>query len=165
MADEKNLAKSAPWVTYTRELKKLFAEDPSINIITDPDNEYQVNIYVENIEKAYVIEHLLPNIVTFGNIELKINVIPGNLDINSKTKLFNIVFADNSVLEDSIQIDPYGTGSPITFLVFRKEVVQFFDDDLTDPNGNVSTLWQDIASDVFLDTDEVRFCTSTEDRK
>ena len=43
--------------------------------------------------------------------------------------------------------------------VFAKEVVQYWNDSLSDPYGKVSTLYQDIAKDIFEDTDGVMFCT------
>ena len=39
----------------------------------------------------------------------------------------------------------------VTYVVFKNCVVQFFNDNLNDCHGIVSTLYQDIASEVFGD--------------
>ena len=49
----------------------------------------------------------------------------------------------------------------MSFAVFAKEVVQYYNDDLTDINGLKSTLYEDIARDVF-DIDGINYCTSKE---
>ena len=48
-----------------------------------------------------------------------------------------------------------------TYVVFKPEVVQFFNDDFSDIDGKKSTLYQDIAKDVFKDGC-VFFCTAKE---
>ena len=56
------------------------------------------------------------------------------------------------------------TGTKHGFVRFQPEVIQFFDDDIYDYNGNWSGLAQDIAREVFCD--EVRgihFCTAAVD--
>ena len=50
----------------------------------------------------------------------------------------------------------------MTYVVFKKEVVQYFNDSLGDIHGVCSTLMQDIAKDIFEDTEGVYFCTDTE---
>jgi hypothetical protein len=51
----------------------------------------------------------------------------------------------------------------LTYVAFKKEVVQFYADNLRDPNGFKSTLYQDIAEDVFGEKNNVCYCTSKRD--
>ena len=48
--------------------------------------------------------------------------------------------------------------NPLTYVVLKKEVVQFFNDNLNDIHGLETTLYQTIAKDVF-DGTGVFFCT------
>ena len=49
------------------------------------------------------------------------------------------------------------------YAVFQSKVVQFFNDDMSDINGNCTTLYQEIAKDVFSGRAEgVFFCTAAE---
>lgn len=53
-----------------------------------------------------------------------------------------------------------------TYVVFKNCVVQFFNDNLNDPHGVVSTLYENIADEIFKDiqfpNDGVAFCTDIE---
>ena len=50
------------------------------------------------------------------------------------------------------------------YVVFKNRVVQFFNDNLNDIYGNISTLYQEIASDVFKEISGVNYCTDIEER-
>lgn len=55
---------------------------------------------------------------------------------------------------------PFAINS-FTYVVFEKEVVQYWNDNLADYNGLTSTLYQDLAKEIFEDAnlDGVYFCT------
>lgn len=50
------------------------------------------------------------------------------------------------------------------YVVFKNCVVQFFNDNLNDIYGNISTLYQDIAREIFADAEweGVFYCTDVE---
>ena len=51
-------------------------------------------------------------------------------------------------------------------MVFEKAVIQFFNDDITDINGVESTLYQNVAKEIFEDdvkTGSIFFCTDTDE--
>ena len=53
------------------------------------------------------------------------------------------------------------TGTPHGFVRFRPQVVQFFDDNIADFNGNWTGLAQDIATEVFAsECRGIHFCTA-----
>ena len=153
-----------PWVTYVNELTVLFGCDDQINIVYDNDKR-EVKLYIEDAQKAAAIDYLLPDVVTYGNVSLDVTVYPANgiyeLPENPNLELvFNMAFADNSVLAYTRTISGLFNNS-ITYVVFKHEVVQFFNDNLNDIFGNVSTLYQEIAKDVFDDEvlNGIYFCT------
>ena len=53
--------------------------------------------------------------------------------------------------------------NPLHYVVFKNRVVQYWSDNLGDINGNTSTLYENIARDVFGETDNVCFNTDTKD--
>ena len=61
------------------------------------------------------------------------------------------------------QIDTIIMGK-ITYVVFVNEVVQYFNDNLYDINGVCSTLYQEIAKEVFKESNSVHFCTDVADK-
>ena len=50
----------------------------------------------------------------------------------------------------------------ITYIIFEKEVVQYFADDLGDLHGINSTLYQDLAKEIFGESSNIHFCTDSD---
>lgn len=154
----KELKLSPPWNTFVSELKALFGEDPDIKIVYDED-AYEVKLYVEDEAKAEALTQLIPEQRIYGNVALKVTIVPANSQDENGADLVEAAFKGNPVLKEVLRLKtPFGE---YDYAIFRKEVVQFYNDDLTDPHGNESTLFEDIARDVFGDTG-VFFCTDSE---
>jgi hypothetical protein len=67
----------------------------------------------------------------------------------------------NPVFKDIIVDDDQGSFG-FSHVMFEKKVVQYFDDVLCDPNNFQSTLYEDIAREVFEDSKGVFFNTDCE---
>lgn len=147
---------SAPWVTFAHEINALFENDPQVHVLyNDADNV--LSIYVDNQAKADALMKLIPEEKVFGNVTMKINIIPANKE-ETKISLFETAFAGNPAVEQVYSAEtPFGQ---MNYVIFKKEVVQFYNDQMDDINGNKSTLFQNIAEDVFDDHLGVYFCTS-----
>lgn len=150
---------SSPWVTYYNEIKALFGEDPDIRVEYDED-ENEVKLFVEDQEKADALSQLLPPAKAFGNVVMKITVIPANRLKESQSVLFEKAFKGNPAFSYMASAESIYC-NPITYVVFKNKVVQFWNDNLGDINGNMSTLYQNIASDILGETTNVFFCTDT----
>lgn len=150
---------STPWVTYARKVNALFEEDPEVLVDYDIEGP-TLTIYVENAAKADALEQLLPATKEFGNVTLNIKVVPANSQ--TKVSLFRNAFAGNPIINkiETVEIAP---GSPVNYVIFAREVVSFFNDDLGDYFGAESTLYENLARDVFdLGEDGILFCTDLE---
>lgn len=153
---------SPPWETYYDYLELLFEEDEDVQIVYD-SLDHKIKIYVEEQGKAYALSNLLPKKKTFGNVELTITIIPPN-DFSfikeipiPDDRLFEAAFAGNPIVSYICTRDGVFKAK---YIVFVHEVVQFYNDDLSDINGVCSTLYQDIAKKVFENRPEgVFFCT------
>lgn len=147
---------SSPWMIFYKEIDALFKGDPDVRVEYDEDAN-TIKLYVENAEKADALAQLLPAEKAFGNITVRIMVIPANVDSPSKLQLFQKAFEGNPafVSTQTAKDGLYDLG----YVVFQCKVVQFFSDDLGDLNGLKSTLYQDIAKDIFENAPGVFFCT------
>lgn len=152
---------SAPWVTFYRELEALFAYDEEVKVTYD-EEAVEVKIYVDNMRKADALTELLPTEKVFGNVTLKINVVPSN-KVLTKADLISEAFNGNPALAYIQHVDSL-IGS-FDYAVFEPKVVQFYNDNMQDLNGLKSTLYEDIAKDVFGEDISVFFCTSPLDRE
>ena len=160
-----NIKLSPPWVTYAKKIQALFDKDPQIKFEYIEDSVApELKIFVENAVKAEAIEAILPVTKEFGNVELMINVIPGN-ESDDITEIYRDAFRDNPIIDHIRKVNtPYGDS--VTFVSFVREVVQFFDDNMFDENGVLSTIYQDIASELFEDDmPAVSFCTAVDDEE
>lgn len=156
-----NTKLSPPWYNYVSEINALFGEDPDIKIGFDQD-ALELKLLVDNTDKASALEELLPSSVQFGNVELKVFVIPANdMVVRNNARLFELAFKGNPIVSEMVDV-PDVLSNPVTYIAFRKEVVQYYNDDLGDLYGNRSTLMQEIAKEVFSDHDEgIFFCTDS----
>ena len=145
---------SPPWANFYNEIKALFEQDLEIKITYDEETP-EVKLYVDNGRKADALTQLLPAEKDFGNVKLKITVIPAD-STTSKIGLLQDAFYGNPALAYVWSADtPLGQ---FNYAVFEGKVIQYFNDDISDINGNRTTLYQDIARDVFGDIG-VNFCT------
>lgn len=150
---------SSPWVLYFRKIEALFQEDPDIKVQL-VDEDYTIKIYVESAVKAEALAKLLPSQKVFGNVTVTIQVIPADVDCLDKVALIKKAFDGNKALS---KIDTTTLfGQDIAYVLFKKEVVQYYSDDISDAHGLTSTLYQDLAKDVLGVSDSVYFCTDTE---
>lgn len=146
-----------PWGEYFNKLEAFFKEDDDVRV--EYDNEATViKIYVEGDAKADALSKLLPTSKKFGNVEVKINVIPANPLDTSRISLFRRALEGNKAVAD-IETVSGVSSNDFSFVIFKPEVVQYYNDDLSDFNGICSTLYQDLAKELFGETEGCYFCT------
>lgn len=164
--NEVRLKLSPPWITYINKLQALFDGDPQIAFNVDMSVP-SVVLATNNGDKAAALLKLLPTEKYFGNVTLKIGVDGpvSNLAFPTRASLFETAFKGNPAFaycaapaeEGYFYVD-------FTYVVFKNCVVQFFNDNLNDAHGLISTLYQDIASEVFDEANltGVYYCTDVE---
>lgn len=152
-----NFKLSSPWMTFANEITALFENDEGVKVVHDTEAN-EIKLYVEDSIKAAALTELLPTEKKFGNVTIKLEVIPANDEDTRVIDLFNAAFAGNSAVSyiKNVQMPVMGS---FNYVVFKPEVVQFFNDQLDDVNGNKSMLYQEIAKDVFGGDQKVFFCT------
>ena len=150
---------SPPWITFYKKVNELFKQDEEVKVAYD-DAGKTLSLKVKKYEKAEALKKLLPKEKTFGHVTIKIevNYIPDNAE--KIDDLYKEAFADNPAFKYTFTFNT-GTNT-ITYVVFEKEVVQFWNDDMSDPHGVTSTLYEEIARDLFGGRDGVIFSTDSE---
>ena len=150
---------SPPWITYVNELKALFDGDPMIAFNDDFHNEAGPTVVIAcgNGDKTAALMKLLPTEKVFGNVKLHILVdgVPTNRAFTSMKELFDTVFQGNPAFAYAVEpnLDGYNW-IPVAYVVFKNCVVQFFNDNLNDCHGIISTLYETIAEDIFKEFKE-----------
>ena len=154
---------SSPWCILYREISAMFQEDKGVKVVLD-DSTYTISVYVEDATKAEAISRLLIQERYYGNICVKVRVVPANGEVSDLPddleEIYKAAFTGNPALSYTAHIDLPMLSKNI-YIVFKNAVVQYFNDDLRDVNGYCSTLYQEIAKDVFAseNTAQVCYCT------
>ena len=152
---------SAPWHIFYNEMTKLFEKDKEVKLEFDDDN-YEIKLYVDGVDKADALTRLLPEEKKFGNVTVKITVIPANKEEMTYEDLYRTAFKNNPVVSYITRGSEYVTSNE-TYVVFVDDVVQYYNDDIGDVNRIKSTLYQDIASNIFDNKTGIHYCTELTD--
>ena len=91
---EEKMKMSAPWVNYYRQIEALFSRDPEIKVTYNEDT-YAIKLFIDNSDKALAIEKLIPAEKTFGNVTVKVIVIPANQQDKKRAELIETAFKGN----------------------------------------------------------------------
>lgn len=151
---------SSPWDIYYKRIHALFKYDPEVHV-TYNEGKNEIKIMVNNGRKYDAISVLFPTEKTFGNVRVKITVIPANdNDTPTWSDLFNDAFRGNLIFSYASHTD--NKLGAFDYIVFSEPAAQYYSDNLFSLGGMTTELYQDIAKEVF-DTgdDAVIFCTDT----
>ena len=160
------LGLSSPWVLYYHKVEAFFKNDSEVKVVYDEENNL-LKLYVDNMVKAEALAQLLPIEKEFGTVTLNIEVIPSNeaqeknslslAAVKGNKALLIEALRGNSSIQSIVEVKVYT--NPVTYVIFKPEIVQYFTDSLSDAHGICSTLNQDIAKDIFAEIDGVFYCT------
>ena len=153
---------SPPWDIYYREINAFFEEGPEVKVLFD-EEERVIKLYVDNGVKATALGELLPLSKDFGGTTLRIEVIPSNysnyLSSNPALPIIRAAFTGNPIVQEIKTVSGLFSYD-LNYVLFKKEVVQYYTDNLGDYNGYCSTLYENIARDIFNEMAGVFYCTS-----
>jgi hypothetical protein len=149
-----SLTVSAPWYIHYRKLQAMFREDPQVTVKFDQDN-YEVKLYVDDADKAEALGKILRNSIDYGTITLKVTVIPPNYTNINIRNLYEKALEGNGAVHDYFTNPNLGKH----YVIFKNEVIQYFSDDLSKANSVTSTLYENIAEDIFIDRAEMGYST------
>lgn len=162
----------SPWDEYYNKMAAFFKDDPYTTVLYD-ENEKHIKLLVNEPFKAEALSRLLKTELDFGGVKLLVSVIPAN-DVPKDTinyfKRMGIsedydirymhALNDNDIYAYVHAIKGM-MGFDAVFVVFKKKVIQYYNDNLGDLNGMKSTLAENIARDIFVPHNGVFFCTDT----
>jgi len=152
---------SPPWIIYYQKLTAFFKRDKEIHVLYD-EEENHIKLYVNNDIKAKALETLLKTEVQFGNVTLTIEIIrPNTRSVSSTADIKNNIINafDRNDAFDFMAVAEGIFTNPLIYVVFKPEVVQYWTDDLGDYNGLRTTLFQEIAKEIFVEIPNVCYCT------
>lgn len=149
----------SPWINFYHEVEALFRADPEVTVKYDDENS-ELELFVDNSKKAEALEYILPHEKVFGNVTVKIVVIPANKPISGIEEALGTAFNGNPAFgySESVQT-PFGN---MNYAVFSPIVVQYYNDDMGDIDGKRTATAEQIAKEVLSLGDAWHICS---DRK
>ena len=152
-----------PWDEFYNTIRALFDHDHGVRVIYDEEHK-DIKLYVEDNDKAIALAKILPTERVFGNTKVKLTIVPANKikkTANSDDDMkavFETAFKDNDALSYVHKVEGI-MGFDALYVVFVNKVVQYYTDNLGDINGFHSTLYENIAREVFENFSGVFYCT------
>ena len=155
MSEENQVKLSPPWYTYFNFLKYSIGKDRNVKVLDMKeisDVNYLIPVEVKDKDKARALATILVLHKNFGNIDVHTEVLhrgqvvkPHETPRNEcgLIKIFEEALATNYYFE-YVRFAKIFTAK-IIFPVFKKEVIQFFNDDLSDLYNN----FNGVAAAVF----------------
>lgn len=161
---------SPPWWTVYNKIKAMFEADPDITIqpMSGGDTSYTIYLDTPDANKALALKNILKTEYHFGGVSLKIvtrvtNKIDESLKRSDTTydNYLDALATTPAVVDIRHVVDMFGTKWIV--IDFKKEVVQFWNDDLMDYYGNWNGLYTDIATDIFKYEPSVKYTIAVTD--
>ena len=147
-----NVGLSSPWETFGKKLRVFFEHDDEINVtpIDTTDDNYTIAIQSANSLKLYALSKLIAPEYSFGNVVLKVEfetIVDPEKDFANL--IYSTAFAGNDYFRYMIKDKDEVSGETRNYAIFAKDVIQFFNDDLSDYYRNFNGLVQDVARTLF----------------
>lgn len=171
---------TSPWHTYYNELKAFFEVDPYVDAVIFDEDNMNVKLLVRGGEKAEALARVMHLHKVYGDTKLTITIVPDNeptqdetrrlrllSDVENYAQLYisalstNYEFYEIIVTEQALQKED-GVSFDAAYVIFKKNVIQYYTDNIGDAHGIKSTLMEDIARDIFVPHPGVFFCTEVE---
>lgn len=157
---ETKVSLAAPWITYYHKMMTFFEGDPEVTLVYDEDNA-TLKLYVDNAEKAEALGQLIPDRMGWGKIIMNIQIIPSNKKTGKyqREDIFHAALDGNAAFAEARTLDYDEMSNPMTFVVFKPIVAQYYDDNMASLTGLSSCLYEDLARDLFVEMDGVYYST------
>ena len=134
---KQNISIEAPWWRFYKLLENLFAKDESIELSNNDETKgiFEIIISSANTCKLAAIKKVVGTEREFGNVKVAIeyNEEESPLTLDE----FATAFKDTGYLVDT-KTATTPAGDPLYFPIMKKDVIQFYDDNIADYYGNLN---------------------------
>ena len=156
MNQENMVRLSPPWNTYHNFIRESIGSDPWVTVSDIAEisgSQHLIRIAARTEEKARALATILALRHSFGNVNLDIEILHNGsgvspyeppLTVTDLIRIFNQALGTNSYF---VNVKPGVLGIASVFPIFKKEVIQFFNDDISDFYNN----YNGVASSVFAE--------------
>lgn len=169
-----NLKLSAPWVTYFKMVYNLLSVDPEIKMpktITEGEGG-KCSFWIEspNATKIIALSKVLKNEIQMGNITITISFrcINDDFCVDLQNDVTGADYTDafsGNPLFSKVVSEIFPGGAKVYYAVFKREIISFFNDDMTDYHANAHFIVADLVKQVSNESTTVNVCTEYEEEE
>ena len=160
---------SPPWYSYQRKVQALFGRDPEVRVrdlYEVDERNFSLFIVVRTEKKAQAIRALLPRCVEISGITVtsRIFIPVDDCEVRLEAKANDVQLIKDAFTGNPVFDRVETAGRPMcawNYCIFKKEVLQFWNDDLSNFYGLHTTLAETLAKEILKEVD-VQFCTGME---
>lgn len=154
-----NLRLSPPWNTIYRKITAFFKGDDEITVkpLETTGRNWIITIETPNSDKAFALENIMRTEYSFGNVSVKVKFAVTNETAKKATILSDDLYetyltalSSTPAVTDIKKVKNF-VQDEFVIVELKKEVVQFYNDDISDYYGNWNGLYTDIAKEIFKD--------------
>jgi hypothetical protein len=140
---------SAPWIQHCSKVDQFFIDDDDVTLDYD-DESKTIKLRVKGTDKANSLAKIVRSEVSFGNVTLRVVVVPDNDSEPTLENLLQWAFAGNGIFSGTAVEEEHG--GTVTYAVFEPETIQIWNDNIGSCYGVETYTVEQVAKDV-LDVD------------
>jgi len=172
MSEARTLRLSPPWHTFFNFVKHAIGKDRQVKVLEMKEVsevDFLIQIETKDKDKALALATILEPYKEFGNIKVYVEVLCFGKVVMPSEKKQNVCTLMN-FYEKAFGANDYFVhvefkdffGNMMLFPVFKKEVIQFFNDNLADLYQNFNGVVADVFKEILrFQIDEVSIRPST----
>ena len=165
-----NLTLQSPWVTYFKMVYNLLTADPEIKMpksITEGEGG-KCSFWIEssNSTKIIALSKILKNEIQMGNITVTISFrCTDDVEVGENSVVTGTDYTDaftGNPLFSKVVTEIFPGGAKVYYAVFKREIITFFNDNMTDYHANSHFIVADIVREIANEDSAVNVCTEYE---
>ena len=152
----------SPWIILHKGIYNLLSQDPDItvapNMIDAGNGVYETHISSSNYEKLTALKKILINETKMGNITARLVFDYAAPTDDIEVEDWRTAFEGNPLFKDIVPVST-PTGSEVDYVLFSRDILTYYVDDLSDLYGNKHIIVADLVNQVANETIGINICT------
>jgi len=164
MSEENSLQLSPPWYTFFNFVKHSIGKDPGVKVLDMKElsgSNFLIPIEVGNRDKAAALATILVPGQNFGDTNVSIEILHCGKTVKPMDQPQDVCCLIKKALDTNYYFDGVEMREVFDFIivfpVFKKAVIQFFNDDLSDLYNNFNGVAADVFAEVLESMIDGRF--------
>lgn len=155
---KKEVGLESPWCNFYKKVWNVLTRDPELKVtdlVETGSGDYEFNVESSNAEKIIALSKIIKNNVEFGNVSVSIKFLVTNAENDEEPTIedYQTAFEGNELFCEIQETSLYD------FVIFNRDIISFYDDNLCDYCLNTHMIAADMAREISNEVSGISFCT------